>query len=240
MSILVGTSGWQYRDWREVLYPAGLPQRRWLERYAEIFATVESNAAFYRLPKLETFESWRDRTPPGFVMAVKASRYLTHVKRLQNPEEPVERLMKAAAGLGPKLGPILLQLPPTLTVDVDLLDRCLACFPRDVRLAVEPRHASWWTDELRAVLTERGAALCWADRKGQDLNPLWRTADWYYVRLHEGPDKTWPAYDNRRLKLWADRLAGCDGYIYFNNDMQAAAVANARRFTELLTKIEIR
>src|SRR5947209_1771032 len=112
--LLVGTSGWQYRDWRDTFYPPGVSQNRWLEHYAGRFATVENNVAFYRLPARETFESWRDRTPSEFVMAVKASRYLTHVKRLQEPEEPVRRLLDAARGLGPKLGPILLQLPPTL------------------------------------------------------------------------------------------------------------------------------
>ncbi|TDE10707.1 DUF72 domain-containing protein, partial [Actinomadura sp. 6K520] len=106
----IGTSGWQYADWRDVLYPPGLPQRRWLHHYAGVFTTVENNNAFYRLPSRETFEQWCDATPPGFVMAVKASRYLTHMKRLNDPAEPVTRLTGAAAGLGPKLGPLLLQL----------------------------------------------------------------------------------------------------------------------------------
>src|SRR4051794_16210334 len=111
MGILVGTSGWQYADWRGALYPQGLAQAHWLERYAECFATVENNNAFYRLPSRELFERWRGRTPAGFVMAVKASRFLTHVKRLKDPEEPVDRLMGAAGGLGDRLGPVLLQLP---------------------------------------------------------------------------------------------------------------------------------
>lgn len=112
MPLHLGTSGWQYRDWRGVLYPAGVPQGRWLEEYARHFATVESNASFYRLPEATTFADWRDRTPTDFVMAVKASRYLTHVKRLRDPGEPVRRLMTRAAHLGPRLGPVLLQLPP--------------------------------------------------------------------------------------------------------------------------------
>src|SRR5690606_38321452 len=117
MGILMGTSGWQYADWRGVLYPEGGPQRRWLETYARTFPTVENNNAFYRLPARETFEVWRERVPAGFVMAVKASRYLTHIMRLDEPEEPVARLMAAAAGLGEVLRPILLQLPPTLRAD---------------------------------------------------------------------------------------------------------------------------
>ena len=117
MAVMVGTSGWQYRDWRGVLYPEGVPQRRWLEHYAEQFPTVENNGAFYRLPRPETFATWRARTPAGFVMAVKASRYLTHIRRLREPAEPVGRLLAALAGLGDRLGPVLLQLPPTLRAD---------------------------------------------------------------------------------------------------------------------------
>ncbi|NYV78551.1 DUF72 domain-containing protein, partial [Streptomyces sp. UH6] len=135
MTVYVGTSGWQYKDWRGVLYPEGTPVRRWLEEYAARFATVESNNAFYRLPSRETFAGWRERTPEDFTVAVKASRFLTHVKRLRDPAEPVERLLGHAGGLGDRLGPVLLQLPPTLRADAGLLDACLACFPPGVRVA---------------------------------------------------------------------------------------------------------
>jgi uncharacterized protein YecE (DUF72 family) len=234
MAWLVGTSGWQYKDWREVLYPAGMPQRLWLEEYAREFATVESNNAFYRLPAPETFAAWRERTPQGFVMAVKASRYLTHIKRLEEPEEPVQRLMGAASALKEKLGPILLQLPPTLKAEPGRLARCLACFPGDVRVAVEPRHPSWWTAEVREVLAARGAALCWADRLSRPQNPLWRTADWGYVRMHQGLSGA--EYGDAALRTWARRVreAGWeDAYVYFNNDLGGAAVRNARRFARL-------
>ncbi|MBF8186840.1 DUF72 domain-containing protein [Nonomuraea sp. K274] len=234
MALLVGTSGWQYKHWRGVLYPEGVPQRLWLETYAAEFSTVESNNAFYRLPSLESFASWRDRTPGGFVMAVKASRFLTHIKRLADPEEPVRRLMGAAAGLKDKLGPILLQLPPTLKVDPGRLDRCLGCFPAGVRVAVEPRHESWWTEEVRAILTAHAAALCWGDRLGRPQAPFWRTAGWGYVRLHEG-SAGW-AYGDTALRTWARRVreAGWpDAYVYFNNDPGGAAVRNARRFARL-------
>lgn len=235
MTWLVGTSGWQYGDWRGVLYPEGVPQRLWLETYAAEFATVENNNAFYRLPSPESFAAWRDRTPPGFVMAVKASRFLTHIKRLAEPEEPVARLMGAAAELKDKLGPILLQLPPTLKADPGRLDRCLGCFPGEVRVAVEPRHDSWWTEEVRQILLARAAALCWADRLSRPQGPFWRTADWGYVRLHQGRADF--AYGESALRTWAGRVreAGWrDACVYFNNDPGGAAVRNARRFARLL------
>src|SRR6266540_274423 len=163
MTVHVGTSGWQYRDWKGVLY-ADVPQRAWLERYAESFATVEVNNAFYRLPEKSTFAGWAERTPDDFRFAVKASRYLTHVRRLAGPQEPARRLMERASALGGKLGPLLLQLPPTLRADPGLLGDCLAAFPRGVQLAVEPRHSSWWHDSVRSVLADHGAALCGADR----------------------------------------------------------------------------
>ncbi|HET9380538.1 MAG TPA: DUF72 domain-containing protein [Streptomyces sp.] len=235
MTLFVGTSGWQYKDWRGVLYPAGCPARLWLEEYAARFATVEINNAFYRLPSREAFATWRERTPAGFVVAVKASRYLTHIKRLRDPAEPVERLMGHAAGLGDRLGPVLLQLPPTLRSDPALLDDCLACFPAATRVAVEPRHDSWWTDEVRDVLTGRGAALCWADVRARPATPLWRTADWGYVRFHQGRAKAWPRYGGQALRTWAERIAGtwpggADVYAYFNNDPNGAAVRDAPAF----------
>ncbi|MFR0353614.1 DUF72 domain-containing protein [Streptomyces sediminimaris] len=235
MTLFVGTSGWQYRDWRGAFYPDRCPQRLWLEEYARHFATVEVNNAFYRLPARETFENWRERVPPDFVVAVKASRYLTHIKRLREPGEPVQRLMTHAAGLGDRLGPVLLQLPPTLKADPWLLDECLARFPPGTRVAVEPRQGSWWTEEIRKVLQDHGAALCWADVRGSPMTPLWRTTDWGYVRFHEGRARAWPRYGRRALRTWAERIAatwGPDGdvYTYFNNDPNAAAVEDARTF----------
>ncbi|MFF7355538.1 MULTISPECIES: DUF72 domain-containing protein [Streptomyces] len=235
MTLFVGTSGWQYKDWRDLVYPAGVPARLWLEEYTRLFATVEINNAFYRLPSRENFESWRERVPADFVVAVKASRYLTHIKRLKDPEEPVHRLMSHAAGLGDRLGPVLLQLPPTLRADPSLLDTCLACFPPGTRVAVEPRHDSWWTPEVREVLSARGAALCWADVLARPVTPLWRTTGWGYVRFHQGRAHPWPRYGRRSLETWLDRIAttwqdGEDVYAYFNNDPGGAAVRDAVAF----------
>ncbi|WP_460542681.1 DUF72 domain-containing protein [Glycomyces halotolerans] len=241
MPILVGTSGWQYRDWRGVLYPERLAQRRWLEHYAEHFATVENNGTFYRLAGRETFESWRSQLPDRFTMAVKASRFLTHFKRLRDPAEPVERLMNAVGGLADRLGPVLLQLPSHLRADPELLAACLDRFPAGVRTAVEPRHESWWTDETRTVLEERDAALCWADSRSRSLTPPWRTASWGYLRLHEGTASPPPEYGDRALSTWCDRLADTwgphdDVHVYFNNDPGGAAVRNAFRFADLMRR----
>jgi uncharacterized protein YecE (DUF72 family) len=238
----VGTSGWQYADWRGHLYPAGLPQRLWLEHYASRFATVEVNNAFYRLPSREVFEQWRDRTPPGFVIAVKASRYITHIKRLREPAEPVARLMERATGLGDRLGPVLLQLPPNLQVDAERLADCLARFPPGVRVAVEARHPSWWCDAVREALTVHGAALCWADRQSRPVTPLWRTAGWGYLRLHEGAAHPPPRYGRQALRSWAERLAATwgraeDVYVYFNNDTGGAAVDDAIAFAAELSAL---
>jgi uncharacterized protein YecE (DUF72 family) len=244
MPLIVGTSGWQYRHWRDSFYPTDVPQRRWLEYYAARFGTVENDGTFYRLPARETFAGWRERTPEGFVMAIKASRFLTHVKRLNDPAEPVARLLGAAGGLGSRLGPVLLQLPPTLPADQDKLDACLNEFgqanrPNPVRVAVEPRHPSWWTDEIRQTLAAHGAALCWADRAGHSLTPNWATAGWGYLRFHEGDGRPWPRYRKATLRSWLDRITQswpegqADVFVYFNNDQETAAIADAEAFAEL-------
>jgi uncharacterized protein YecE (DUF72 family) len=230
MTVLVGTSGWQYDDWGPLLY-AGVPKRRWLERHAEAFATVEVNNAFYRLPRREVFDGWAARTPPDYVVTVKASRFLTHVRRLREPQEPVARLVDRLAGLGGKLGAVLLQLPPTLQRDADLLDACLGCFPAGMRVAVEPRHASWWDPSTRSVLQEHRAALVWADAGGTAVTPLWRTADWGYLRLHHGPGDSWE-YGPEGVRPWARELAAAWAedetmHAYTNNDPGGAALRDA-------------
>lgn len=237
MPLVLGTSGWQYGHWRDTFYPRGVAQARWLEFFAQRFASVESNAAFYRLPEGDTFAAWAQRTPDDFVMAVKVSRYLTHVKRLADPAEPVERFVARARRLGSKLGPVLLQLPPTLRADPRRLDEALARFPREWRVAVEPRHPSWFSAEVRGILERHRAALCLADR-GRPITPLWRTADWTYLRFHSGRAKPLPCYGRTALATWVERLAagwsaGEDVYVYFNNDPRACALRDAIVFGRL-------
>jgi uncharacterized protein YecE (DUF72 family) len=234
MPLIIGTSGWQYRHWRETFYPRGVAQGRWLEYYAARFATVESNAAFYRLPEAATFAAWARRTPDDFVMAVKASRYLTHILRLSEPEEPVRMLVERASELGTKLGPILVQLPPSMRIELERLRRTLDAFPPDWKIAVEFRHSSWFTDEVQRVLTDRRVALCLADRVGP-ITPLWRTADWTYLRFHWGRTKPIPCYGRTALASWVQRLSDSwvgseDVFVYFNNDPRACALRDARWF----------
>lgn len=234
MAVLVGTSGWQYTSWRRRFYPHRLPQGGWLEHYADRFSTVEVNNTFYRLPPAEVFEDWAARTPDDFVVVVKASRYLTHVKRLREPEEPVARLMERAAGLGSKLGPVLVQLPPNMVADLDRLDQTLACFGPGVRVAVEFRHASWFTEECWSVLRSHDAALSLTDRAyRRTAGP--RTATWGYLRLHWGLARPEPCYGRGALEWWARHLAEAYGpdddvFVYFNNDPEGCAVVNAVTF----------
>ena len=240
MTVWIGTSGWQYAHWRGRFYPKGVAQAAWLEFFSERFATVESNNAFYRLPESHTFEAWARRTPDDFIMAVKASRYLTHIRRLRDPQEPVELFLERATNLGRKLGPVLLQLPPTLRIDVPSLDSVLRLFPATVRVAVEFRHETWFVDEVRQLLDERGAALCVADRRGP-ISPLWRTADWGYIRFHEGRASPRPCYGEQALETWAAKLAETwrpdeDVYVYFNNDPAGCAVRDAVLFARAVER----
>jgi len=239
VAVFVGTSGWQYKDWRRRYYAKGVNQNRWFEHIMRDFRTVELNVTFYRLPRVEVFAGWFTRSPDDAIITVKASRYLTHVKRLRDPQPSVAMLMDRIAPLGHKLGPVLIQLPPDLAVAVEALDTTLAAFPAGVRLAVEPRHESWWIDDVRRLLERHNAALCWADRKGGAITPLWRTADWGYVRFHEGSADPWPFYTDDELRSWAGTIAttfpdDCDVYAYFNNDPGAAAIDNAITFADSL------
>jgi uncharacterized protein YecE (DUF72 family) len=236
----VGTSGWQYRDWRGRFYPERLPQREWLRHYADGFATVELNNSFYRLPERASFERWRGQTPADFVVAVKMSRFLTHLRRLRDPAGPVGLFLERAGGLGPKLGPILVQLPPGMRAEPERLADTLDRFPPDVRVAVECRDDSWFDDRVRSVLEQHGAALCLADSPHR-RTPDWRTAEWGFIRFHEGLATPRPCYGEHALATWADRIAGlwpdpADVYCYFNNDMCACAVQDAITFARLASR----
>jgi uncharacterized protein YecE (DUF72 family) len=204
-----------------------------LEFYAQRFATVEINNAFYRLPDTAAIAAWAAAVPNDFVMAVKASRYLTHIRRLRDPDEPVARMLQRLAGLGPKLGPLLLQLPPSLAIDTTALGATLSALSGRA-VAVEFRHPSWYTSETKRVLEQFGSALCLTDVKGPQT-PWWRTSDWGYVRFHQGRSQPPSGYGRAALQTWATRLAelwpaSSDLYVYFNNDAHGCAPRDARRF----------
>jgi uncharacterized protein YecE (DUF72 family) len=170
-------------------------------------------------------------------MALKTSRYLTHIKRLREPEQPVQLFMERAGKLGDKLGPLLIQLPPTFKADPPRLAAALDRFPKHVRLAFEPRHDSWFTEQTQQVLSDRNVAYCLADSRGKPAGPLWRTADWTYLRFHEGTGSPHPCYQPHTLREWAERLAAmwdarATAYVYFNNDPGGCAVRDARRFAD--------
>lgn len=235
--LFVGTSGWQYAHWRRAFYPEKLPQRLWLTYFAERFQTVEVNNTFYNLPEKSVFEHWSSITPDDFVFATKMSRFLTHQKRLRDPAEPVRNFMDRAGSLGRKQGPVLIQLPPRFHANPQRLGETLAQFDAPVRVAVEFRDDTWFTPATRAVLERSGAALCLADSPRR-TQPVWRTAEWGFVRLHEGSGSQAPGYDPEALRRWVERIAeiwprGADVYVYFNNDAMGYAIRDAMRFAEL-------
>jgi uncharacterized protein YecE (DUF72 family) len=231
MVLWVGTSGWQYRDWRGPFYPEKLPQRRWLEHYAASFACVEVNNTFYRLPTEEAFAAWAETAPAGFRFALKISRYLTHVRRLRDPGDPVRTFLERSQALRAHLGPLLLQLPPNLAVDAERLEETLSAFPSRLRVAVEVRHPSWFREEVAEVLRRHAAALCLTDREGEPQEPEWATAPWGYLRFHKGTSQGW-RYQEATLREWTERVdrlwgPGGDVYAFFNNDPGGAAIADA-------------
>jgi uncharacterized protein YecE (DUF72 family) len=233
--IWIGTSGWQYADWRGRFYPRDAPVARWLEHYARAFPTVELNNSFYRLPSEDAFRAWRRRTPGGFVIAVKASRFITHVRRLREPREPVRLLWSRVRLLRERLGPVLFQLPPTMKADPDRLAATLHVLPPGMRAAFEFRHPSWSTPAVLDLLEGAGAALVLADRPGVRIDPA-VTGGWSYVRMHQGRPED-PGYTREKLRRWAARLVELparDTFVYFNNDTGGAAVRDARTLTEML------
>ena len=238
--IRIGCSGWNYAHWRERIYPKGLSPKRWLAHYATLFDTVEINNTFYRLPKVSTVEGWVEGSPPGFLFAVKMSRYITHIRRLGGLEQGIPLFYSRIAPLArsPKLGPVLWQLPPTFKRDDERLAATLKALPRG-RHCFEFRHPTWYVEEVYALLRERGAALVIPDSPKYPFRQLEVTADWTFVRFHSGTRGQRGNYSERELQEWAERIGGwrdadLDLYVYFNNDWEGFAVNNGLRLKELL------
>lgn len=235
MEIIVGTSGWQYPDWKGRFYPNDVPQREWLAYFSERFPAVEINNTFYMLPKDETFVRWRESSASGFVFAVKASRFITHIRRLRDCRDPLRLFWSRCRRLGKKLGPVLFQLPPNFQADLGRLESFLRLLPGSMRAAFEFRHPSWETDEVHAALDAAGCALVVADRPGA-RPPDVVTGGWSYVRFHQGRPAA-PGYTRDKLRRYADRLIEADAretWAFFNNDTGGAAIRDAATLTELL------
>lgn len=236
-AITIGTSGWNYRHWRGAFYPPGLAQREWLKHYAGTFSSVEINSTFYRLPTPDTAASWAAQTPDGFVFALKASRYITHMKKLKECDEAVTRLSEIADAVGDKLGPLLFQLPPRWRVNRERLATFLTMLPCGYRFAFEFRDRSWWTPDVYWLLRNHGIALCQFSLSGVE-SPDEITADFVYVRLH-GPQPGYAGtYSNSMLQDWARKLLrwqrdGLSSFVYFDNDIEACAIHDARRLLNL-------
>ena len=238
--IRVGCSGWQYKHWRGDFYPRELPQTRWFEHYASVFDTVEINNSFYRLPETETFARWGARAPLRFLFAVKASRFLTHMKKLKDPEEPVERFFDRARALRRHLGPVLYQLPPGWRLDRERLEHFLQVLPRGVRHVVEFREPTWYTDEVYRLFERHSVALCLHDMPGSATGRI-RVGPFVYVRFHGASGRYDGSYPEDRLEGWAQWLgeqvaAGADVYAYFNNDMGGHAPRDAVTLRRLLAR----
>jgi uncharacterized protein YecE (DUF72 family) len=231
----VGCSGWQYRHWKGDFYPGDLPQSEWLEYYAARFDTVEVNNSFYRLPPEGVFETWRARTPPRFLFAVKASRFLTHMKKLKDPEEPVERLFSRANELRNKLGPVLYQLPKQMPKNIGRLAAFLQVLPPRVKHAVEFREPSWYDDEVMQLLRRHKVALCLHDMPGSEP-PRVLTGGFAYLRFHGATGRYNGAYPREALQRWADWLLSNNvpAFAYFNNDVGGHAPRDAKTLIELL------
>ncbi|MGC8834988.1 MAG: DUF72 domain-containing protein [Armatimonadota bacterium] len=249
----IGTSGWQYIHWRGRFYPKELPQKRWLAFYLQHFDTVEINSTFYRMPKETVFDAWHQAAPEGFLFAVKGSRFVTHIRKLQDIGDAVKEFTARASRLREHLGPILWQLPPNLTFSCERLSNLLSALPAGFRYALEVRHPSWVAEEAVAMLRNAGVALCVADTpvtkprspgqtgEAATLYPYTEevTSDFVYVRLHGHKALYASEYSEEELAEWAKKIScwqqnGLDVFVYFDNDANAYAVKNAVRLREML------
>ena len=234
----IGCSGWHYEHWRELYYPRELPKPKWLSFYAQEFNTVELNNTFYRLPSEKAFNTWRESAPDNFVVAVKASRFITHVKRLKNLGSAVETFVSRAGLLREKLGPLLYQLPPSMKRNDELLEDFLSTLPSKHRHVIEFRHESWIDEGVFDILRRHNVGLCVFDMPGFSCPPV-ATGDFGYVRFHGSEGLYSGRYSDAELAQWAHRIAQLGrnlsiSYVYFNNDAKAFAIENAKTLRDLL------
>ncbi len=237
----IGTSGWSYDHWIGIFYPENLKKDRWLEYYMKKFDSVELNASFYRLPRKKTFQNWKKRTPSGFTFSVKMSRYVTHMKKLLNPEESLRMFFDSVSGLEEKCNVILIQLPPSLKFDPERVDKFLRELGRnykEYRFTLECRNQSWFNDEVYSLFRKYGISLCISDTPCYPYAEV-VTSDFVYVRLHGHEQLYASKYRDQQLLEWGEKIRhwnkkALDVYVYFDNDANAYAVENALKLKELL------
>jgi uncharacterized protein YecE (DUF72 family) len=238
MGICIGTSGWHYADWKGAFYPRRLNSAELLSYYAAHFDCVEVNNSFYRLPTDDTVAQWRSQVPPRFSFSLKASRYITHMKKLKDAAEPLSAFLRVANLFGDQLGTVLFQLPPHWKVNIERLAAFIALLPGDRHFAFEFRDPSWHTQEVTELLCQHNVAFCQFDLDGFTSAPI-VTGDRVYVRLH-GPQQAYSgSYSKAALEAWADRLQawqaqGRDVLVFFDNDHRGQAVHDANRLYELV------
>jgi uncharacterized protein YecE (DUF72 family) len=228
--LYVGTSGYSYKEWKGSFYPVDLPAKQMLRFYAERFGSVEINNSFYRMPTAEVLKAWTAEVPAEFRFVLKAPQRITHFQRLKSSGEVVAQFLEVAAVLKNRLGPLLFQLPPNMKKDVPRLREFLTLLPADRRFAFEPRHESWFDDEVFGLLRECGAALCIADAEGELDVPFVSTATWGYLRLRR------PEYTRPKLKAWAERVRDqgwCEAFVFFKHEDEAKGPRFAQRFLDV-------
>jgi len=237
--VYIGTSGWHYKHWLGNFYPEKLPAKEMLSFYTEHFDTVEINNTFYHLPAHSAFHAWRDNTPTNFVFALKGSRFITHMKKLKDPESSTAKFFHGAELLEAKLGPILFQLPPRWQLNLERLSKFLEVLPKHHRYTFEFRDPSWLVEPVYDLLRRHNAAFCIYDFASSPT-PLEITADFTYLRFHgPGEAKYAGSYSEVALQEWARKIRNwlrelSEAYVYFNNDVGGHAVKNAQRLRELI------
>jgi len=234
----IGTSGWVYPHWQGFFYPKDLPEKNWLAFYSKSYKSVEINSSFYHSMARKVYEGWNQKVPNDFVFAIKSSRFITHVKKLKDCQEPLERLLDESSGLEKKRGVILFQLPPRWKADVKRLMSFSASFPKEVRFAFEFRDESWLADDILKILEKKNCALCIQD------SPYWPsreviTANFVYLRFHGGRLLYTSNYSDKELSKWAEKIKkwldqGLDVFAYFNNDAMGYAIENAKTLEEMV------
>jgi uncharacterized protein YecE (DUF72 family) len=237
----VGTSGWNYKHWRGLFYPAGLKQKDEFQFFTEKFDTVELNNPFYKLPEKETFKKWKNLAPAGFTFAVKANRFITHMKKLNHCDEAVARMLQNVAELGKKGGPILFQLPPNWKFNEERFSGFLSILPKKYRYTFELRNTTWYNEQTYRLLQKHHCAFCIYELSGH-ISPVITTTNFVYIRLHGPGGRYQGDYTGPVLKKWASRVAewlrsGMDVYVYFDNDQSAYSAFNALRLKEMIANL---